>query len=199
MSILADYEITELAWPNGVALPNGMITPFQEQPSPKGEISYGISSYGYDARIGNKFKVFDSWLKMHKGCIDPKSKDWHNCFTEHFIEDHQTLLIPPNSFALGETVELFDIPRDVICVCLGKSTLARCGIIVNITPLEPEWIGKITIEISNTSPLPAKIYAGEGICQVLFFRGNPCHVSYADKQGVYQNQEGLTLPKVKGE
>lgn len=160
-------------------------------------ISYGTTSYGYDVRIGYKFKVF---TPVFNTVIDPKNFD-SKCFVDVEISTespYDYLLIPPNSFALGETVETFEIPRDVLAICLGKSTYARCGIIVNVTPLEPEWKGKITIEISNTAPLPAKIYAGEGIAQILFLRANECcHVSYADKRGKYQDQTGLTLPTVK--
>jgi len=162
-------------------------------------VSYGLSSYGYDARIGTKFKVFSPPLSDAKQrVIDPKA------FSEDFVTAVDTklagtdhVLIPPNSIALGETLEVFTIPRDVLAVCVGKSTYARCGIIVNVTPLEPEWSGRITMEISNTTPLPAKVYAGEGIAQILFFRAaDVCEVSYADKQGKYQNQSGLTLPWV---
>jgi dCTP deaminase len=151
-----------------------------------------VTSYGYDVRVGRHFKVFTN---AHCAVVDPKQFD-PNSFVD--IEaDH--CLIPPNSFALAETVEYLEIPRDIISVCVGKSTYARCGIIVNVTPLEPEWRGRVTIEISNTTPLPARIYAGEGIAQILFFRADaPCRTSYADKKGKYQDQKGLTLPFVPG-
>lgn len=178
------------------------IEPFSPQETREGIISYGVSSYGYDARVGYKFKILNN-VYHQQGCIDPKAFD-----EKHFIDVDVTpgkypvellqyVMIPPNSFALAETIEYFEIPRDVIAICLGKSTYARCGVICNVTPLEPEWHGKITIEISNTTPLPAKIYAGEGIIQVLFIEGSArCCVSYADKKGKYQDQEGLTLPMV---
>jgi dCTP deaminase len=164
--------------------------PMQKRP---GVISYGITSYGYDVRVDRKFKVFTN---ARCAIVDPKNFD-----PQSFIDvEGDYCLIPPNSFALAETVEWFEIPRDMICVCMGKSTYARCGIIVNVTPLEPEWRGRITIEISNTTPLPAKIYAGEGIAQILFLRAEAaCRVSYADKAGKYQDQQGLQLPFVVGE
>jgi dCTP deaminase len=168
------------------------ISPFADESSRQGVISYGVSSYGYDVRVGRKFKVFTN---VYGALIDPK-----NFSPSAFVDiegDH--CIIPPNSFALAETVEHFEIPRDILAVCLGKSTYARCGIIVNVTPLEPEWRGKVTIEISNTTPLPAKIYANEGIAQILFFKTDaPCEKSYADKKGKYQDQKGLTLPFVIG-
>jgi dCTP deaminase len=168
------------------------IEPFAEGTPRKGVISYGVSSYGYDVRVGRRFKVFTN---ARCAVVDPKQFD-----PASFVDiegDH--CLIPPNSFALAETVEHIEIPRDVLAICVGKSTYARCGIIVNVTPLEPEWRGKVTIEISNTTPLPAKIYAGEGIAQILFLRAEaPCGVSYADKNGKYQDQAGLTLPFVLG-
>ena len=182
MGILADHQIRQLV----------KIEPFAEEAWRPGVISYGVSSYGYDARIGRKFKVFTN---VHGGVVDPKA------FDPRMLVDVEAdfCIIPPNSFALAETVETFEIPRDVLCVCVGKSTYARCGIICNVTPLEPEWRGKVTIEISNTSPLPAKIYANEGIAQFLFFKADePCEKSYADKKGKYQDQKGLTLPKVAG-
>jgi dCTP deaminase len=168
------------------------IEPFAEGASRQGVISYGVSSYGYDVRVGRHFKVFTN---ARCAVVDPKNFD-----PASFVDiDGDSCLIPPNSFALAETVEYLEIPRDVIAICVGKSTYARCGIIVNVTPLEPEWRGRITIEISNTTPLPAKIYAGEGIAQILFLRTDaPCRVSYADKQGKYQDQPGLTLPFVLG-
>jgi dCTP deaminase len=169
------------------------IEPFAEESSRPGVISFGVSSYGYDVRVGRKFKVFTN---VYGALIDPK-----NFSPAAFVDiEGDYCIIPPNSFALAETVETFEIPRDVLATCLGKSTYARCGIIVNVTPLEPEWRGKITIEISNTTPLPAKIYANEGIAQILFFRAEAvCKTSYADKKGKYQDQKGLTLPFVVGE
>jgi dCTP deaminase len=168
------------------------IEPFAEESLRPGVISYGVSSYGYDVRVGRKFKVFTN---VYGALIDPK-----NFSPTAFVDiEGDFCVIPPNSFALAETVETFEIPRDVLATCLGKSTYARCGIIVNVTPLEPEWRGKITIEISNTTPLPAKIYANEGIAQILFFRAEEvCKTSYADKKGKYQDQKGLTLPFVIG-
>jgi dCTP deaminase len=166
------------------------IEPFAPQQKRPGVISYGVTSYGYDARVGRKFKVFTN---AHCAIVDPKNFD-----QKSFVDiEADYCLIPPNSFALAETVEYFEIPRDILCVCVGKSTYARIGIIVNVTPLEPEWRGKVTIEISNTTPLPAKVYAGEGIAQILFFRADAiCKTSYADKSGKYQDQSGLTLPFV---
>jgi dCTP deaminase len=182
MGLLADHQIER----------DIRIEPFAANVSRPGVISYGVTSYGYDVRVGRKFKVFTN---ARCAVVDPKSFD-PNSFVD--IEgDH--CLIPPNSFALAETVEHIEVPRDVLCICLGKSTYARCGIIVNVTPLEPEWRGKVTIEISNTTPLPAKIYAGEGIAQILFLRADAvCRTSYADKKGKYQDQKGLTLPFVQG-
>lgn len=167
-----------------------VIRPFAHSESRPGHVSFGVSSYGYDVRVGRRFKVFTN---AHCAVVDPKNFD-----TRSFIDiEGDFCLIPPNSFALAETVEYLEIPRDVIAICLGKSTYARCGIIVNVTPLEPEWRGKITIEISNTTPLPAKIYANEGIAQILFLRTEEvCQTSYADKAGKYQDQKGLTLPFV---
>jgi dCTP deaminase len=168
------------------------IEPFAANASRPGVISFGVTSYGYDVRVGRKYKVFTN---ARCAVVDPKNFD-----PASFVDiEGDYCLIPPNSFALAETVEYIEIPRDVLGVCLGKSTLARCGIIVNVTPLEPEWRGKITIEISNTTPLPAKIYSGEGIAQILFFRAEDvCRTSYADKKGRYQDQKGLTLPFVAG-
>jgi dCTP deaminase len=168
------------------------IDPFADGSSRQGVISYGVSSYGYDVRVGRRFKVFTN---ARCAVVDPKQFD-----PLSFVDiEGDSCLIPPNSFALAETVELLEIPRDVIAICVGKSTYARCGIIVNVTPLEPEWRGRVTIEISNTTPLPAKIYAGEGIAQILFLRTeNVCRTSYGDKKGKYQDQQGLTLPFVPG-
>ncbi len=182
MGVLADYQIQDEI----------VIRPFAEGIARPGIISYGVSSYGYDVRVGRHFKVFTN---VYGAVVDPKSFN-PTAFVD--IEgDH--CVIPPNSFALAETVEYFEIPRDILAICMGKSTYARCGIIVNVTPLEPEWRGKITMEISNTTPLPAKIYANEGIAQILFLRADKiCQVSYADKKGKYQDQKGLTLPFVSG-
>lgn len=179
MGILADWKILK-SW----------ITPFVVTQVKEGVISYGLSSYGYDIRVGRKYKVFSN---AYNAVVDPK-----NFNPKAYVEvEGPYCLIPPNSFALAESFEEFNIPRDVLAICLGKSTYARCGIIVNITPLEPEWRGKLTIEISNTTPLPAKIYSMEGIAQVLFLRGDGvCETSYADRKGRYQGQEGLTLPFV---
>jgi dCTP deaminase len=179
--LLPDHEIREAIG----------ISPFAEGVRRPGVISYGLTSYGYDARLGRVFKIFSP---VHGGVIvDPKAIDPR--IYHHFEGD--VCIIPPNSYALAESVERFIIPRDICAVCLGKSTYARCGLICNVTPLEPEWEGKITIEISNSSPLPARVYAGEGILQIQFHRAvATCLVSYKDKQGRYDNQEGLTLPKV---
>ena len=184
MSILSDITITRLA------KTQGMIKPFVEKQVRKGVISYGVSSYGYDIRVAREFKVFTN---LNSTLVDPKNFDPKSFVTVE--ADH--CIIPPNSFALAKTVERFKIPRDVLTVCVGKSTYARCGIIINVTPFEPEWEGYVTLEISNTTPLPAKIYANEGIAQVLFFRGDqPCRTSYKDKKGKYQKQKGLVLPKI---
>ena len=166
------------------------IEPFCVGLSSQGVVSYGVSSYGYDVRVGRHFKIFNN---AHCVVVDPK-----NFNPKSFVPvEGEECLIPPNSFALAETVEYLEIPRDVLGVCVGKSTYARCGIIVNTTPLEPQWRGRVTLEISNTSPMPARIYWGEGIAQILFFRTEAvCRVSYADKKGKYQDQEGLTLPRV---
>jgi dCTP deaminase len=168
------------------------IEPFADGSARPGVISYGVSSYGYDIRVGRRFKVFTN---ARCAVVDPKNFD-----PASFVDiEGDYCLIPPNSFALAETVEFLEIPRDIIAVCVGKSTYARCGIIVNVTPLEPEWRGRVTIEISNTTPLPAKIYAGEGIAQILFLRTEDvCQTSYGDKKGKYQDQVGLTLPFVPG-
>jgi len=167
-----------------------MIEPFTEGQVGKGVVSYGLSSYGYDIRVSDEFKIFTN---INATLVDPKNFDDANVID--FKGD--TCIVPPNSFALARTVEYFRIPRDVLAICLGKSTYARCGIIVNVTPFEPEFEGHITIEISNTTPLPAKIYANEGIAQVLFFEGDePCETSYRDKKGKYQKQTGITLPRI---
>lgn len=168
----------------------GMIEPFSENQVREGVISFGVSSYGYDMRIADEFKIFTN---INNTIVDPKNFD-----PRSFVDfKGDVCIIPPNSFALGYSVEYFKIPRDVLVICLGKSTYARCGIVVNVTPLEPEWEGHVTIEISNTTPLPAKIYANEGIAQLLFLGGEEvCEVSYADKAGKYQAQRGITLPRM---
>ena len=177
-------------WIRQMALEHGMIEPFEDRQVRQGVVSYGVSSYGYDCRVGNEFKVFTN---VYNTVVDPKQFDPRS-FVDIVAEE---CIIPPNSFALAATIEYFRIPRDILTVCLGKSTYARCGIIVNVTPFEPEWEGHVTIEISNTTPLPAKIYANEGIAQVLFFQGDePCETSYKDKKGKYQAQRGVTLPKL---
>ena len=177
-------------WIRRMATEHGMIEPFTDRQVREGVISYGLSSYGYDVRIGDDFKIFTN---INSTIVDPKRFD-----TRSFVDFRGAeCLIPPNSFALARTVERFRIPRDVLVICLGKSSYARCGIIVNVTPLEPEWEGIVTLEVSNTTPLPARIYAGEGIAQMLFFQSDEeCEVSYADKKGKYQGQQGLTLPKL---
>ena len=173
-----------------MALDKAMIAPFEERQVRKGVISYGLSSYGYDIRIFDEFKIFTN---INTTIVDPKSFD-----PRSFVDfKGPVCVIPPNSFALGRSVEYFKIPRNVMTICLGKSTYARCGIITNVTPFEPEWEGFVTLEISNTTPLPARIYANEGIAQVLFFESDEtCAVSYADRQGKYQGQQGIVLPTV---
>jgi len=177
-------------WIRKMALEHKMIEPFEDQQVRAGVISYGLSSYGYDIRVADEFKVFTN---INSTVVDPKNFD-----ARSFVDVRADVcIIPPNSFALAKTVEYFRIPRDVLTVCVGKSTYARCGLIVNVTPFEPEWEGFVTLEISNTTPLPAKVYANEGIAQVLFFQSDEtCEVSYADKKGKYQKQQGLTLPKL---
>ncbi len=177
-------------WIKKMALEHRMIEPFEDRQVRQGVISYGLSSYGYDIRVADEFKVFTN---INTTVVDPKNFD-----ARSFVDvKAQVCIIPPNSFALAKTVEYFRIPRDVLTVCVGKSTYARCGLIVNVTPFEPEWEGFVTLEISNTTPLPAKIYANEGIAQVLFFQSDEiCDVSYADKRGKYQAQQGLTLPRL---
>jgi len=173
-----------------MALEHRMIEPFVESQVRKGVISYGLSSYGYDIRVADEFKIFTN---VYSAVVDPKQFDPRSMLDFK----GEVCIIPPNSFALARTVEYFRIPRNVLTVCVGKSTYARCGIIVNVTPFEPEWEGHVTLEISNTTPLPAKIYANEGIAQVLFFEADEeCEVSYADKKGKYQAQRGVTLPKI---
>lgn len=168
----------------------GMIEPFNAKQVRKGVISYGVSSYGYDMRIGDEFKIFTN---INNTVVDPKKFD-----EKSFVNFRgDVCIIPPNSFALASSMEYFRIPRDVLVICLGKSTYARCGIVVNVTPLEPEWEGHVTIEISNTTPLPAKIYANEGIAQLIFLQASEiCEVSYKDKAGKYQAQKGITLPRM---
>lgn len=184
MSLKSDIWIREMS------LKNEMISPFCEKQVSKGVVSYGLSSYGYDIRVSDEFKIFTN---INSTVVDPKSFDLAN-LVEYKGE---VCIVPPNSFALAATIEYFKIPRDVLAICVGKSTYARCGIIVNVTPFEPEFEGHITIEISNTTPLPAKIYANEGIAQVLFLQGDEaCETSYRDKAGKYQGQRGITLPKI---
>ena len=168
----------------------GMIEPFNKSQVRKGVISYGVSSYGYDMRVGDEFKIFTN---INSTVVDPKRFD-----PKSFVDfKGDVCIIPPNSFALASSLEYFRIPREVLVICLGKSTYARCGLVVNVTPLEPEWEGHVTIEISNTTPLPAKIYAREGIAQLLFIQAaETCETSYRDKAGKYQAQRGLTLPKL---
>ena len=177
-------------WIKRMALEHGMIEPFVEGQVREGVVSYGLSSYGYDIRVADEFKIFTN---INHTVIDPKDFD-----PRSFVDIRSdACIVPPNSFALARTIEYFRIPRDVLTVCLGKSTYARCGIIVNVTPFEPEWEGHVTLEISNTTPLPAKIYANEGIAQVLFFQSDEvCERSYADKKGEYLKQLGVTLPKI---
>jgi len=177
-------------WIRRMALEKGMIKPFEDRQVRQGGISYGLSSYGYDIRIADEFKIFTN---INTTIVDPKRFD-----PRSFVDyQGEVAVIPPNSFALGRSVEYFKIPRTVLTICVGKSTYARCGIITNVTPFEPEWEGYVTLEISNTTPLPAKIYANEGIAQVLFFESDEaCETSYADRQGKYQGQQGIVLPTV---
>lgn len=184
MSIKSDRWIREMA------TSQGMIEPFEEKQVRTDVISYGLSSYGYDMRVADEFRIFHNALSP---VVDPKAFD-ERSFVEY---EGEVCLIPPNSFALARSVEYFRIPRDVLTLCVGKSTYARCGIITNVTPFEPEWEGFVTLEISNTTPLPARIYANEGIAQVLFFESDePCEVSYNDKKGKYQAQRGVTPPRL---
>ena len=177
-------------WIRKMALEHGMIEPFIENQVRKDVISYGVSSYGYDVRVTDEFKIFTN---VHSAVVDPK-----NFVPESFVDfKGDVCIIPPNSFVLARTAEYFRIPRNVLTMCIGKSTYARCGLIVNVTPFEPEWEGYVTLEISNTTPLPAKVYANEGIAQVLFFEGDePCDVSYADRKGKYQAQQEIVLPRI---
>lgn len=184
MGLKPDHWITKMA------REQQMIEPFESEQVRDGVISYGVSSYGYDIRVADEFKIFTN---VYSAVVDPKE------FSRDSMVDYQgdICVIPPNSFALARTVEYFRIPRGVLTICVGKSTYARCGIIVNVTPFEPEWEGFVTLEISNTTPLPARIYANEGIAQVLFFEGDEeCKISYADKQGKYQRQQTIELPKM---
>jgi dCTP deaminase len=173
-----------------MAQQHDMINPFTEKQVRTGVISYGLSSYGYDLRVSDEFKIFTN---VNNAMVDPKHFD-----EKSFVSiQSDVCIVPPNSFALARSVEYFKIPRDVLTICVGKSTYARCGIIVNVTPFEPEWEGFVTLEISNTTPLPAKIYANEGLCQILFFQSDePCETSYKDKKGKYQDQQGIVLPKL---
>jgi len=176
-------------WIREQALQRGMIAPFSEKQVREGVISYGLSSYGYDLRVSDEFKIFTN---VNSAIIDPKKFDERSFVTVQA----ESVIVPPNSFALARSVEYFKIPRDVLTICVGKSTYARCGIIVNVTPLEPEWEGHVTLEFSNTTTLPAKIYANEGVAQMLFFESDEvCETSYKDRGGKYQGQRGVTLPK----
>jgi dCTP deaminase len=177
-------------WIKKMAREHNMIEPFEEGQVRNGVISYGVSSYGYDIRVADEYKIFTN---VFSAVVDPKQ------FDPRSMVDYKgdICIIPPNSFALARTVEYFRIPRSVLTVCLGKSTYARCGLIVNVTPFEPEWEGYVTLEISNTTPLPARVYSNEGIAQVLFFEADePCDISYADKKGKYQAQQGVVLPRM---
>jgi len=184
MSVLSDKNIRKLA------IEEGMISPFEDKQVREGKISYGLSSYGYDARVSEEFKIFTN---VNSEIVDPKNFKSSNFVTKNGTE----CIIPPNSFALARTVEKFKIPKDILVICLGKSTYARCGIIVNVTPLEPGWEGYVTLEFSNTTPLPAKIYANEGVAQFIFLKGKETpEVTYADRKGKYMGQTGVTLPKI---
>ena len=198
MSVLSDIEIKERSQKDK------MIQPFVESLVSKTKkegqmvgikkvLSYGLSSYGYDVRVSNEFKVFTN---INNSVIDPKNFSTDN-FVTKVIPDNESLILPPNSFALANTVESFKIPRDIVVICVGKSTYARCGIVVNVTPIEPEFEGQVVLEFSNTTTLPAKIYAKEGACQFIFFKSDQvCKTSYADRNGKYQGQKGITLPEV---
>lgn len=178
-------------WIRKMAVEQRMIEPFEETQVSDGIISYGVSSYGYDLRIAEEFQIFTN---TRSTVVDPKAFDVNSMVVEYRGSE---CIIPPNSFALARSLEYFRIPREVLVVCVGKSTYARCGIITNVTPLEPEWEGHVTLEISNTTPLPARIYANEGIAQLLFFEGSPtCETSYADRNGKYQAQTGITAPRI---
>jgi dCTP deaminase len=177
-------------WIRTMATEHEMILPFEDKQVRDGVISYGLSSYGYDLRVADEFKIFTN---VNSTIVDPKNFD-----ARSFVEFRgPTCIVPPNSFALARSVEYFKIPRDVLTICVGKSTYARCGIIVNVTPLEPEWEGFVTLEISNTTPLPARVYSNEGLCQIIFLGSDElCETSYKDKKGKYQSQQGIVLPKV---
>lgn len=177
-------------WIRRMALQQKMIEPFEDRQVRDGVISFGVSSYGYDMRVADEFRIFTN---VNSTIVDPKNFD-----AKSFVEfKGKVCIVPPNSFALARSVEFFRIPRNVLTICVGKSTYARCGIIVNVTPFEPEWEGFVTLEISNTTPLPAKIYANEGLCQVVFFESDEnCEISYKDKKGKYQSQAGIVLPKI---
>ena len=177
-------------WIRRMALEEKMIEPFADRQVREGVISYGVSSYGYDMRVANEFRIFTN---VNSSIVDPKHFD-----EKSFVKfEGDVCIVPPNSFALGRSVEYFRIPRSVLTICVGKSTYARCGIIVNVTPFEPEWEGFVTLEISNTTPLPARIYANEGLCQVIFFESDEvCEISYKDKKGKYQAQKGIVLPRM---
>jgi dCTP deaminase len=185
MSVKSDY------WIEKMARNHKMIEPFESEQIRSGKISYGLSSYGYDLRVADEYKIFTN---VNNRIVDPKNFD-----DASFVKfSGDVCIIPPNSFALARSIEYFRIPRNVITLCVGKSTYARCGIIVNVTPFEPEWEGFVTLEISNTTPLPAKIYSNEGLCQVIFFESDEeCRTSYLDKAGKYQKQNGITLPRMK--
>ena len=184
MTVLSDKWIKEMV------KTNNMISPFENKQVRGNKISYGLSSFGYDARVSNEFKIFTN---VNSEIIDPKNFKQNNFISKNGEE----CIIPPNSFVLSSTIEYFKIPNDVIVICLGKSTYARCGIIVNVTPLEPSWEGHVTLEFSNTTPLPAKIYANEGVAQFVFLKGNEKpDITYADRNGKYMKQSGVTLPKI---
>ena len=184
MSVLSDR------WIKKMAVEKKMIKPFVEKQKSGNRISYGLSSFGYDARVSDEFKIFTN---VNSEIVDPKNFKPSNFLTKKVSE----CIVPPNSFVLASTVERFKIPKDVLVICLGKSTYARCGIIVNVTPLEPGWEGHVTLEFSNTTPLPAKIYANEGVAQFIFLKGNEIpEVSYSDRKGKYMGQAGVTLPKI---
>ena len=184
MTVLSDKWIKEMA------KTHNMITPFEDKQIRGTKISYGLSSFGYDARVSNEFKIFTN---VNSEIIDPKNFKQNNFITKNGEE----CIIPPNSFVLSSTVEYFKIPNNIMVICLGKSTYARCGIIVNVTPLEPSWEGYVTLEFSNTTPLPAKIYANEGVAQFIFLKGNEKpDITYADRNGKYMKQSGVTLPKI---
>ncbi len=178
------------SWIERMARDHGMIEPFEPGQMRVGKISYGVSSYGYDLRVADEYKIFTN---VNNSIVDPKQVD-----TDSFVDfQGEVCIVPPNSFALARSVEYFRIPRNILTLCVGKSTYARCGILVNVTPFEPEWEGNATLEISNTTPLPAKIYSFEGLCQVLFFQGTePCAISYKDRQGKYQGQSAITTARI---